>query len=435
MFSDTVLRSIDANRTIKDKIVESISRSRPRLRISVTDLTNPMQAYFRWVHPEIKTPIDKLQYMLLGTGFHDIFSDIVTTEEYVEQLLEYDGIVGKVDIFENIPIELKTTNSIPNDLYKEKLSYVEQLGMYCAMADCDKGQLIIYKRGSGTKKVILKVFDVTYFDLAKIKSSMSKRKDMFQNALESKNPDKLPRCEWYQKRCDYAKFCRCETANSDEPIVGNDEVEISSNENALEQFTNKLLSKRISATDTNLTLDNIIFPRKYALSRNHSEIATNGNNFQTQMANIENLGFRKALLEAIKFGSEGKLNYIKISKAILQDTVLMLSGIPIMVETVEMDTMIPRKELPSIFPHYFDKLAFICALTNSPKSRLILYYQNIYKNKFMIYDVIFKNRNEILQEFDKRLDNLINNTDHTMLPKCPKYIVKYCQYSTICECG
>ena len=93
MFSDTVLRSIDANRTIKDKIVESISRSRPRLRISVTDLTNPMQAYFRWVHPEIKTPIDKLQYMLLGTGFHDIFSDIVTTEEYVEQLLEYDGIV------------------------------------------------------------------------------------------------------------------------------------------------------------------------------------------------------------------------------------------------------------------------------------------------------------------------------------------------------
>ncbi|SVC79043.1 uncharacterized protein METZ01_LOCUS331897, partial [marine metagenome] len=330
MFLDTVLRSIDANRTIKDKIVKSISKSRPRLRISVTDLINPMQAYFRWSHPEIKTPLNKLQYMLLGTGFHDIFSAIVTTEEYVEQLLEYNGIVGKVDIFEDFPIELKTTSSIPNDLYKEKLSYIEQLGMYCAMSNCDKGQLILYARGNKTKKAMLKVFDVTYSNLAKIKSTMSKRKDMFQNALASKTPDKLPRCEWYQKRCDYAKFCGCETANSDEPIVASDEVEISSNKNAVEQFTSKLLSERISLTDTNLTLDNIISPRKYALSRNHSEATTNRNNFQTQMSVIENLGFTKALWDAIKFGSEEKFNYAKVSRRDLQDTILVLSSVPIL---------------------------------------------------------------------------------------------------------
>ena len=57
MFSKTVLRSIDANRTIKNKIVQSISISRSRLHISVTDLTNPMQSYYRGLHPEIKTPI------------------------------------------------------------------------------------------------------------------------------------------------------------------------------------------------------------------------------------------------------------------------------------------------------------------------------------------------------------------------------------------
>ena len=108
MFSKNVLRSIDANRTVKNKIVQSISTGRSRLHISVTDLINPMQSYYRWIHPEIKTPIDKLHYILSGTGFHEIFSDIVSTEEYVEQLLEYEGIVGKVDIFEDIPIELKT---------------------------------------------------------------------------------------------------------------------------------------------------------------------------------------------------------------------------------------------------------------------------------------------------------------------------------------
>ena len=191
MFSENVLRSIDANRTIKDKIVQSISSGRSRLHISVTDLINPMQSYYRWIHPEIKPPIDKLHYILSGTGFHEIFSDIVSTEEYVEQLLEYKGIVGKVDIFEDIPIELKTTSSIPNDLYKEKLSYIEQLGMYCAMADCNKGQLIIYKRGNGRKKAILEVFDITYFNIEKIKTNMLERKAIFQDALANKNPDDL----------------------------------------------------------------------------------------------------------------------------------------------------------------------------------------------------------------------------------------------------
>ena len=104
MFSKNVLRSIDANRTVKNKIVQSISTGRSRLHISVTDLINPMQSYYRWIHPEIKTPIDKLHYILSGTGFHEIFSDIVSTEEYVEQLLEYEGIVGKVDIFEDLSL-------------------------------------------------------------------------------------------------------------------------------------------------------------------------------------------------------------------------------------------------------------------------------------------------------------------------------------------
>jgi hypothetical protein len=152
------------------------------------------------------------------------------------------------------------------------------------------------------------------------------------------------------------------------------------------------------------------------------------------MAVIENLGFTKALWDAIKFGSEEKFNYAKVSRGNLQDTILVLSNVPILFETVEMTTMVARKDLPSIFPHYFDKLAFICALTNSPKSRLILYYQKIYNNKFMIYDVIFQNGNAILQELDQRINNLINNIDHTILPKCPESLFKYCQYSEVCEC-
>ena len=153
------------------------------------------------------------------------------------------------------------------------------------------------------------------------------------------------------------------------------------------------------------------------------------------MAIIENTGFTEALLNAIKFGSKENFNSVEVSRGALQDRISTLSNIPFVIETVETDIMVGRKDLPDIFPYYFDKLAFICALTKSRKSRLILYYQNIYKNKFMVYDVIFQNGNEILQELDKRINGVTNATDHTTMTKCPESIFKYCQYIEVCECN
>ena len=40
--------------------------------------------------------LDRLQLMLAGTGFQNLFGRTVSTEEFVEQFLELDDIVGKV---------------------------------------------------------------------------------------------------------------------------------------------------------------------------------------------------------------------------------------------------------------------------------------------------------------------------------------------------
>ena len=69
------IRSIDANRTMKDRLAAA-GASRPRRRISVTDLINPRQSYFRWTHPEIKPPPERLAMRLAGTGFHDSFGKV-----------------------------------------------------------------------------------------------------------------------------------------------------------------------------------------------------------------------------------------------------------------------------------------------------------------------------------------------------------------------
>jgi len=158
-FSSEFIRSIDANRTVKNALQKAISSSRPRSRISVTDLVNPTQAFYSRTHPEIKPSLDRLQIMLSGTGFHEIFGQLISTEEYLEQFLEFDGIVGKVDIYEDVPVELKTTSSIPKDIYKGRNSYFEQLGMYCTMASTNTGQLYIYQRQNDEKADDFRVYE------------------------------------------------------------------------------------------------------------------------------------------------------------------------------------------------------------------------------------------------------------------------------------
>src|SRR2546428_14139138 len=80
--------------------------------------------------------------MLAGTGFHEVFGRAVSTEEFVEQFVEFEGIVGKIDIYEDVPVELKTTTSIPQGADAARPSYVDKLGMYCAKTGALRGRLI-----------------------------------------------------------------------------------------------------------------------------------------------------------------------------------------------------------------------------------------------------------------------------------------------------
>ena len=69
---------IEANRSIKDAVMEKLRSRRPPYHITVTDLTNLKQAYFRRKYPEIAPPLEKQQLMWKGTRFHKIFGFAVS---------------------------------------------------------------------------------------------------------------------------------------------------------------------------------------------------------------------------------------------------------------------------------------------------------------------------------------------------------------------
>ncbi len=73
--------------------------------------------------------------MMAGSGFHELFGRTVSSEEYVEQFVEFEEVVGKIDIFEDSPVELKTSATLPDDPLSARPGQVEQLAMYCIMVN------------------------------------------------------------------------------------------------------------------------------------------------------------------------------------------------------------------------------------------------------------------------------------------------------------
>ncbi|MBN18797.1 MAG: hypothetical protein CL758_04900 [Chloroflexi bacterium] len=433
-FSDRFIRSIDANRTLKDSIIKAIYSNRSRSRISVTDLVSPMQSFYRRIRTDIKPSITKLESMLAGTGFHDLFGQIISEEEFIEQLIEYEGVVGKIDIYDDVPIEIKTTSKIPSNLYKYRSSYFDQLGMYCAMIGVKSGRLIIYERNAKKNNSKFKVIDVNFLNIEKIQQEIIRIRDIFTQALSTKDSSNLPKCEWFFKGCDYKSICNCKNLEDSLPLIMEEEIEIVDRPDLLDEI--KLYEMPQYLDVNKFLINDLVFPRKAILKR--KTIEDQEKKQLDQLCNntykLEKQGFRGALNDAIRFGFKGHYKTVEIVLGSISDRVDLLFDVPTILRTNSNLSMIDRNKLAQFFPHYFDRLAIECAIMNIQKGRLILYYDQIVKDKFMVYDVIFHSRDDILKEAKSRLALLENNASHDKLPKCPSWMFKFCDFQSDCEC-
>lgn len=302
LFSPKFISTIEANRTIKDELTEAASRQSARRRISVTDLVNVRQAYFRRTRPDIVIPLDRRQLMWAGTGFHQLFGAAVSSEEFLEQFLELDGIVGKVDIFEDEPVELKTTSFMPRDI-ADRSSYIDQLAMYCAMARKRSGQLLVYQRAVYGREPVLRAWRAVFRDLHTIAIEMRARRDVFAEALEKSDPNALPQCEWYSKGCDYSAVCGCETAVPGEPLVGPDDYQLREDAALAGELMTKMARGR--ALPRGFGIHHLAFPRKSLLELEARAAGTWEEDAETDLAAMERRGFQRALLDALRYGSPG----------------------------------------------------------------------------------------------------------------------------------
>jgi len=431
---------IEANRSVKDALMQKLKTRRPPYHISVTDLINLKQAYFRRKYPEIVPPLEKRQLMWAGTGFHKLFGLAVSSEEYLEQSVEAEGIVGKIDIYENIPIEVKTTSTLVSteDLVKYRPTYVEQLGIYCAMVNCVQGKIIIYqRRGEESPQSPLVAYQVTFPDLQVIRDEMRRRRELLVQALISNDPGNLPICAWFDKGCDYSEVCDCKTTSV--PLsykIAELARQIQIDEVTRQQLLDKLAKPQPSRL---FRTNDLVFPRKAYFERaKPQEIAADTESPQEKeehLRSMDELGFLDALRDSLRYGALGEVQGIPIQCASLSDLVRVHQNLPTVERVTKLQSLVGRERLARTFPHYFLRLGFECALTDHSQGRLLLYYANVPREdaKLMVYDATFRNLHTVKTEALRRVELLEKATSPLQLPKCPSWMCPNCSYKF--ECG
>ena len=436
--AERVVAGIDANRTVKDELTAALKRQGRRRRISVTDLVNPRQAFYQRARPDIQPDPERKQAMLAGTGFHEVFGRAVSTEEFVEQFVEFQGVVGKIDIYEDVPVELKTTASLPAGVAAARSSYIDQLGMYCTMTGRTAGRLFVYKRALYGRPGALRAFDVRFRDLRAIEHEMVRRRDLFRAALASNDPSGLPRCEWFDLSCDFKTVCGCGTAPPLTRVVPATAVRIAENGELVGAMTALLTDA--PKRGPLFRLNDLVFPRRAVIERqavtepklDEEEPAPD---LDSTLAGMERLGFGDALKDAIWYGVPGVFARIPVSLRGLKGRVGTFRGVPTIFRSNRRTKLVDRSQLVEEFPYYFDRIAFECGLSGHDTGRVVIYYEAVKDDKFMVYDVFFRNLGAIMDEADRRLSLLEAGATPDQLPPCePSWMPNYCPHAARCAC-
>src|SRR5207245_11601173 len=166
-----------------------------------------------------------------------------------------------------------------------------------------------------------------------------------------------------------------------------------------------------------------------------ASVAEEDADLDTALAGMERLGFGDALKDALWYGVPGAFARIPVSLRSLKGEVGTFRGVPTSFRSTRKTKMVERSQLVEESPYYFDRIAFECALSGHQTGRVVIYYEAVKDDKFMVYDVYFGKLEEIMAEADRRLALLEAGAAPDALPPCePAWMPNYCPLGVRCGC-
>jgi hypothetical protein len=150
---------------------------------------------------------------------------------------------------------------------------------------------------------------------------------------------------------------------------------------------------------------------------------------------MERRGFLEQLQNAVWYGLPGACRRVRVTFESLRPSILLFRDTPTLIRHTARREMYLRDRLHTDAPYYIDRLAFECAVMGSERGRLIIYYSAQPDDKFMVYDIWFRNLEAIGAEMRRRLALLESGAPTSELPPCePDWMAKLCNFGERCAC-
>jgi hypothetical protein len=413
--------------------------------------------------PEVEIPLAQVERMEAGSVFHDRFAHVVTAEPFREQRVNREDIVGKIDIYKEHPVELKTTASPPGDLAKERPTYLLQLLFYCAMVGKPRGEIVVVSRSSPEVKGFdtISAYRVEVADLGAVWAEAIRRRDLLRDALDRKDLSGLPGCSWFG-RCVYGGICGCErgASESDQRIISLARVDPDPDEEArlrsLLATSGPAAWSREAAHLTGpppLRLRDLAMPRRRMIEHvvrsegGEKDAAAEGAPGASAVTEDQVDAKLKEMSSSTSFSGMRRrvframgVSYSHKSRGALDDPwVPNMDGVPVKFKMTRLRRPVDRTDVIRMFPDEVAELGAAAGLLEAKSARLVLYYERVPEEdqKLLVYEFSVRDPTKFLEALDNvaaAWQSAWESKDPAGLPECPSWAIEKCPLAERCGC-
>jgi hypothetical protein len=429
---------VSGDPALAQELAERAERTTLARTVWVTDLLDLRKAFWsKLARPPI--PEERRQSLEAGRRFHARLLRRLAPADHREVRVRRDAIAGSIDMFDIIPVELKSTNRVPKaeSLAADRPFYVEQLAMYCGLVGHPVGRLVVVESGEeapGSATVV----DVTTGPPEELLKAMQARADRLREAWARAKPDGLPRCAWVGRGCEYEEAGICDCAG-EEPAAAADALsKVLRVEDRPEEAHRILeLARTLSEEPPPLveSFRDLAYPRRAYFERADPLAEAPEGGF---VPGRENLW--ASVHDLLEAGPPGEVERRFAPSGEPSEGVLCYRGQPTIVKSTKARRGRPAAEIPTRQPHYVLELGLRCAAVGRNEGRLILAYENArsWKERLEVVQLRFDPIapwEELVRRRREELAEALRDHEPLRAPACPGWMFERCAYRSTCGCG
>jgi hypothetical protein len=443
--------SVREDSALGKELTARLGRETGQRSVGVTDLLNLRRAFYRVVAPAVPIPPARQARLDQGRTLHRTLGTRLAPEGTLEARVRRDGLVGRIDILAELPIEVKTATSFvdPSELSTYRPDHVEQLGMYCALVDRPTGRLLtLVTSSSGAPEV--QAVDLAFRSTPRVLAEMRRRAELLRSAWAETRVDPLPRCPWYGRGCEYQEASVCACTGQEEPVAPtiHEEVEsVSAREDVRERIRSALAEPVPPEEATPVgRFRELLYPRRSYFERTAPASALGtGPTPTTPLPRGASPPSPKPdlyarLSEALESGPAGEVARLPARSAELEEEVVGFRGRPVLVRTSRAWARFRAVEVVARAPQYALELGLRCATIGATSGIVVVGFERaeVDRDRLQVLELRFVSLtpfSRFYRERSRALADALRDRTPESLPSCPDWMVTDCSYRSECGCG